>query len=202
MKRFSVLTISFLAFCQLGAAEFGVVATIIDTGFTQDGRQACIVQAVVKNQTQVPLSITMMTCSWDDSWFVIPEKDVEIPIWGCDSNYPTKYEFPAGGGFTFRFCVRARTPGEKIEGKKIQCGFLAEKWDQKRLLLLESREERARKFPTIWSEALVMPKVADKILQSTSERKAVPNQPPLPTPADVTPAAAAPVAPPSRAAGL
>ena len=176
MNRFSLLIICCCVFCRLAGAEFVVVAKILDAGLTQDGRQAFTVQAEVKNQTQVPLSVTMMTCSWNDSWFVTPEKDVEIPIWGCDSNFPTEYKFPVGGGFTFRFCVQARTPGEKIEGKKIQCGFLAEKWDQKRPLLFESREERAKKHPTIWSETLVIPKISDKILPNASERKAEPNK--------------------------
>ncbi len=177
MNRFSLLIVCYCSLCLLGAADFTVVAKIIDTGLTQDGRPACMVQAEVKNQTKVSLSVAMMTCSWGDSWFITPEKDFEIPIWGCDSNFPTKYEFPTGGGFIFRFCVQARTADAKIDGKSIQCGFLVEKWDQGRSLLFsESRDERTKKYPTIWSEALVIPKVGDKILQNTSERKAQPNK--------------------------
>jgi hypothetical protein len=40
------------------------------------------------------------------------------------------------------------------------------------------------------------------LLGKTGQSESLPNQPPLPTPASDTPAAGAPVAPPSRAAGL
>jgi hypothetical protein len=190
MKRLSLLLICWCVFCRLSAAEFTVAAKIIDAGLTADGHQACVVQANVKNDTKAAIAVAMMTCSWGDSWRVVPEEAFEIPIWACDSNFPSRYVFQAGGGYSFRFLLQARTLNSSIEGSCVRVGFLFAKWDGKSPhLLMRSRNELAKVFPIVWSEEMTVPKVSDKVVYSAPNRSEWPNQAAEPTRTSVTPPA-------------
>ena len=189
MKKVFFPLISACLFWRLSAADLAVAARISETGVTEDGRQACVVQAEVKNQTASPIEIAMLTCSWSDSWIVTPEDAIEIPVWPCDGNVPDHYLFQPGGGYSFRFSLQARTRLARIEGLGVRLGFLFVKWEAKNpSLLFEPREELLKRFPIIWSAEVVVPKTTGKLIRCIPERKILPNQPPEATPGQRPPA--------------
>jgi hypothetical protein len=70
--------------------DLKVSATISGTGVTEDGHEACIVTAEVRNQTRESLAIVMMSCSWDESLFLSPEHTFGIAAWECRANAPDR----------------------------------------------------------------------------------------------------------------
>jgi hypothetical protein len=186
---------------KFSAADFNVSAKILDAGLTEDGCQAFVVEAEVRNSSVAPIEIAMMTCSWNDSWLVEPQTDYLIRSWDCDSNFPTVYTFAPGGGFRFRFTVEAQTQKAEISGKKIKLGFACVAWSEYRSQPLEKWGRVGTKTSEriAWSAELSIPKSSDHRVAVLEERKELPKQSPLQTPASVTPPPGVPVAPPSRA---
>ena len=174
MKYFFLPVILCCFWARLAAEDVVVTAKISESGHTQDGHEAFVVQAEARNSSAIPVVIAMMKCSWSDSWHIDPKKDLTIPIWACDNNFPTEYTFPHGGGFSFQFLVESRETAAKIEGKQFKLGFICIKspsafWE----MLTKSNGP----VPIAWSRELTVPKISDRILVISEMRKGLPTQP-------------------------
>ena len=163
-----------------------VTARIVDSGLFDDGggpRESFVVQADVRNLSSVPVGIYIMTCSWGDSWTIGPQEAFEVPIWGCDSNYPHCVTFKAGGGWTFRFLVRSKSGEGIAAGKTFRVGFLCAGSYRGYL-------EQKSDIPKVFSEWLSVPPIADRVVALPNpyqEPKELPNQRREGTPGESSP---------------
>ena len=134
-----------------------------------------MVQAEVRNQSSAPVVIYLMTCSWTYSFLTEPDKGLEIPGWGCDSNVPGGYTFVPGGGFTFRFLIESSKSRAKAEGKKFKLGFIYSKTSDDLMNSLFKRHDNAQR---IWTKELIVPKILDHVLDTPAEIKELTNMTP------------------------
>ncbi|MBS0633713.1 MAG: hypothetical protein JSS11_17525, partial [Verrucomicrobia bacterium] len=162
MYRFFLTFILCTMFCGLRANELAVTAKIIGTGIDSRGNQICRVQAEVKNVSGREITIAMMTCGWDDSWVVMPETVFSIPIIPCDSNFPSSYSFPLGGGYVFRFQISALASAAKIEGIKVKVGFRFIRVTPEQIKersIFDLYDEHRKEAPVVWSEEMILPRI-------------------------------------------
>lgn len=160
-------------FCGLRANELAVTAKIIGTGTDSRGNQICRVLAEVKNLSGHEITVGMMSCSWYDSWSVMPEDVFSIPGWECAKNIHSIYAFPAGGGFIFHFDIGAPASAGKIEGKTTKVGFrfLKLTWGQLRKPpQFELYNKLEKESPVVWSSEITIPKIENKALEGGPER--------------------------------
>ena len=85
----------------------------------------------VRNMTDHPRSISIMTCDWPDSWvYNGPNGLLEVSFQlGCDNNHPETYSIPAREAVLFNCRLwfingYLTEPGERYDAKCFRLGFL------------------------------------------------------------------------------
>ena len=174
---------------RAAAADLIVSARVINTGHLPDGREACRVSVDVINESQLPVTMYMMTCGWDSSWIVASPLKLKIAGWNCDKNNLAPYLFLPRRGYSFQFAVQARETDTHIEGTNLKVGYVCIVSKPRSGSMWSDMD--ASHGTMAWSNEFSVPTLSNHLLSYDGERRELPNQLLDPASPSVTPPAGA-----------
>jgi hypothetical protein len=192
---FAFMALAVICSRVCASAPLTLSAKVIDSGtITEFGvYRAIMIEARLANLTKSDASVTLMSCSWSDSFVVDPAPRFWILGRECKRNAPETANLSPGESFDFVFPVVVRDGKMGNLEKGLRIGFAT-----KPVLGREAVEPPQ----VIWAAPVLIRDTEEKQIRYRYEKANPPNKAPVPTTTSVTPAADAPVAPAAVAAQL